>query len=53
MDKLRNITPEEKELIKDLQKIEEKKEKKHNQIIDSFLWGAAKYGSYEGVLKRK
>lgn len=52
MDKL-HMTLEEKELIKDLQKIEEKKEKKHNQIIDSFLWGAAKYGSYEGVLKRK
>lgn len=53
MDKLRDITPEEKELIKELKKIEEKKEKRHNQIIDSFLWGAAKYGNYEGVLKRR
>lgn len=53
MDKLRDITPEEKELIKELKKSEIKKKKKHEQIIDSFLWGAAKYGSYEGVLKRK
>ncbi len=53
MDKLRDITPEETELIKELKKIEIKKKKKHEQILDEFLWGATKYGSYEGVLKRK
>lgn len=53
MDKLRDIIPEEKKLIKDLQKIEIKKKKKHEQVLDEFLWGAAGLGSYEGVLKRK
>lgn len=56
MDKLRDITPEEKELIKlikELKKIEIKKKKKHEQILDEFLWGAASLGSYEGVLKRR
>lgn len=53
MDKLRDIIPEEKKLIKDLQKIEIKKKKKHEQVLDEFLWGAASLGSYEGVLKRK
>lgn len=52
MDKLRDITPEETKLIKELKKIEIKK-KKHEQILDEFLWGAASLGSYEGVLKRK
>ncbi len=53
MDKLRDITPEETELIKELKKIEIKKKKKHEQILDEFLWGAASLGSYEGVLKRR
>ena len=53
MDKLRDITPGEKKLIKDLQKIEIKKKKKHEQVLDEFLWGAASLGSYEGVLKRR
>lgn len=53
MDKLRDITSEEKELIKELKKIEIKKKKKHEQVLDEFLWGAASLGSYEGVLKRR
>lgn len=52
MDKLRDITSEEKKLIKELQKIEIKKKKKYEQILDEFLWGAARYGNYDGVLKR-
>lgn len=51
MDKLQDMTPEETELIKELKKIEIKK--KHEQILDEFLWGAASLGSYEGVLKRR
>lgn len=47
MDKLQDITPKEKELIKELKKIEIKKKKKHEQILDEFLWGAASLGTRE------
>lgn len=49
----KDMTSEEKELIKKLKKIEIKKKKKHEQVLDEFLWGAASLGSYEGVLKRR
>lgn len=47
-----DMTPEEKELIKELRKIEIKKQRQKEKILDELLWGAAKYGSYEEVLKR-
>lgn len=52
MDKLQDMTPEEKELIKELKKIEIKKIRRREKILDGLLWGAAKYGDYDGVLKR-
>lgn len=52
MDELRDMTPEEKELIKELKKIEIKKIRRREKILDGLLWGAAKYGDYDGVLKR-
>jgi hypothetical protein len=48
-----DMTPGETKLIKELKKIEINKKKKHEQILDEFLWGAASLGSYEGVLKRR
>ena len=52
MNDLKDITPEEKELIKELRKIEIKKQRQKEKILDELLWGAARYGNYDGVLKR-
>ena len=52
MQKLKDITPEEEKLIKELQKLEIKKIRRREKLLDEFLWGAAKYGNYDGVLKR-
>ena len=48
-----DMTPEEKELIKELRKIEIKKQRQKEKILDELLWGAARYGNYDGVLRRK
>ena len=47
-----DMTPEEKELIKELRKIEIKKQRQKEKILDELLLGAARYGNYDGVLKR-
>ena len=52
MNDLKEITPEEKKLIRELRKIEIKKQRQKEKILDELLWGAARYGNYDGVLKR-
>ena len=52
MDKLQDMTPGEEKLIKELRKLEIKKIRRREKIFDGLLWGAAKYGDYDGVLKR-
>lgn len=47
-----DMTQEEKELIKELRKIEIKKQRQKEKILDELLWGTARYGNYDGVLKR-
>ena len=53
MNDLKDITPEEKKLIRELRKIEIKQQRQKEKILDELLWGAAKYGNYDGVLRRK
>ena len=53
MNDLKDITPGEKKLIRQLRKIEIKKQRQKEKILDELLWGAARYGNYDGVLRRK
>ena len=53
MNDLKDITPEEKKLIRELRKIEIKQQRQKEKILDELLWGAARYGNYDGVLRRK
>ena len=51
MDKLQDMTPGEEKLIKELRKLEIKKIRRREKILNELLWGATEYGDYERVLK--